>query len=216
MKIVSQITTALGIAVAATGIAVTSANADSVTVKSGDTLSSIAESHNTNADILAQLNQLADKNVIFVGQEIALDAESAPVASSVQTATLAAAPTQPVAQATTTSTPIQTTYTTPVTTTQAAPVKAQASVANTNSGSTKEQFLANGGTEALWNSVVMPESGGNPNAVSSNGYRGLGQTKQSWGSGSVADQTHGLVNYATSRYGSVSNAVQFRQANGWW
>ena len=201
MKIVSQITTALGIAVAATGIAVTSANADSVTVKSGDTLSSIAEAHNTNADSLAQLNQLANKNVIFVGQEIALDAESAPVASGVQTATLAAAPTQTVAQATTT---------------QAAPVKAQASVANTNSGSTKEQFLANGGTEALWNSVVMPESGGNPNAVSSNGYRGLGQTKQSWGSGNVADQTHGLVNYATSRYGSVSNAVQFRQANGWW
>lgn len=214
MKIVSQITTALGIAVAATGIAVTSANADSVTVKSGDTLSSIAEAHNTNADSLAQLNQLANKNVIFVGQEIALDAESAPVASGVQTATLAAAPTQTVAQATTT--PIQTTYTTPVTTTQAAPVKAQASVANTNSGSTKEQFLANGGTEALWNSVVMPESGGNPNAVSSNGYRGLGQTKQSWGSGSVADQTHGLVDYASSRYGSVSNAVQFRQANGWW
>lgn len=214
MKIVSQITTALGIAVAATGIAVTSANADSVTVKSGDTLSSIAEAHNTNADSLAQLNQLADKNVIFVGQEIALDAESAPVASSVQTTTLAAAPTQTVAQATTT--PIQTTYTTPVTTTQAAPVKVQPSVANTNGGSTKSQFLANGGTEALWNSVVMPESGGNPNAVSSNGYRGLGQTKQSWGSGSVADQTHGLVDYATSRYGSVSNAVQFRQANGWW
>ena len=214
MKIVSQITTALGIAVAATGIAVTSANADSVTVKSGDTLSSIAEAHNTNADSLAQLNQLADKNVIFVGQEIALDAESAPVASSVQTTTLAAAPTQTVAQATTT--PIQTTYTTPVTTTQAEPVKVQPSVANTNGGSTKSQFLANGGTEALWNSVVMPESGGNPNAVSSNGYRGLGQTKQSWGSGNVADQTHGLVNYATSRYGSVSNAVQFRQANGWW
>ena len=214
MKIVSQITTALGIAVAATGIAVTSANADSVTVKSGDTLSSIAEAHNTNADSLAQLNQLADKNVIFVGQEIALDAESAPVASSVQTTTLAAAPTQTVAQATTT--PIQTTYTTPVTTTQAEPVKVQPSVANTNGGSTKSQFLANGGTEALWNSVVMPESGGNPNAVSSNGYRGLGQTKQSWGSGSVADQTHGLVDYATSRYGSVSNAVQFRQANGWW
>lgn len=214
MKIVSQITTALGIAVAATGIAVTSANADSVTVKSGDTLSSIAEAHNTNADSLAQLNQLADKNVIFVGQEIALDAESAPVASSVQTTTLAAAPTQTVAQATTT--PIQTTYTTPVTTTQAEPVKVQPSVANTNGGSTKSQFLANGGTEALWTSVVMPESGGNPNAVSSNGYRGLGQTKQSWGSGSVADQTHGLVDYATSRYGSVSNAVQFRQANGWW
>ena len=49
-------------------------------------------------------------------------------------------------------------------------------------GSVKAQFLAAGGTEAMWNTIVMPESGGNPNA--SNGqYHGLGQTNQSWGSG---------------------------------
>lgn len=41
-------------------------------------------------------------------------------------------------------------------------------------GSTKAQFLAAGGTEALWNSIVLPESGGNPNAVNPAGYRGLG------------------------------------------
>ena len=32
----------------------------------------------------------------------------------------------------------------------------------------------------------MPESGGNPNAVNPAGYRGLGQTMESWGTGSVA------------------------------
>ena len=54
----------------------------------------------------------------------------------------------------------------------------------------KAQFLANGGTEAAWNAIVMPESSGNPNA--SNGqYHGLGQTNQSWGTGSVASQTQG-------------------------
>ena len=38
----------------------------------------------------------------------------------------------------------------------------------------------------------MPESSGNPNA--SNGqYHGLGQTNQSWGTGSVASQTQGMV-----------------------
>ena len=84
------------------------------------------------------------------------------------------------------------------------------------SGSFYDQFIAAGGTSALWNAIVMPESGGNPNAVSPNGYRGLGQTKEGWGTGSVAQQTAGLVNYAVSRYGSIDGAIQFRLANGWW
>ena len=84
------------------------------------------------------------------------------------------------------------------------------------SGSVYDQFIAAGGTAALWNAIVMPESGGNPDAVSPNGYRGLGQTKQAWGTGSVAQQTAGLVNYAVSRYGSIDGAIQFRLANGWW
>lgn len=84
------------------------------------------------------------------------------------------------------------------------------------SGLVYDQFIAAGGTAALWNAIVLPESGGNPNAVSPNGYRGLGQTKQAWGTGSVAQQTAGLVNYAVSRYGSIDGAIQFRLANGWW
>lgn len=83
-------------------------------------------------------------------------------------------------------------------------------------GSTKSQFLAAGGTEAMWNSIVLPESSGNPNAVSPNGYQGLGQTKESWGTGSVAEQTSGMLNYAKKRYGSVDAAIQFRNANNWW
>ena len=83
-------------------------------------------------------------------------------------------------------------------------------------GSVKAQFLANGGTEAAWNTIVMPESGGNPNAVNPLGYRGLGQTKESWGTGSVASQTKGLINYANSRYGSLSNAIAFRSSHNWW
>lgn len=83
-------------------------------------------------------------------------------------------------------------------------------------GSTKSQFLAAGGTEAMWNSIVLPESSGNPNAVSPNGYQGLGQTKESWGTGSVAQQTSGMLNYAEERYGSIDAAIQFREANNWW
>lgn len=83
-------------------------------------------------------------------------------------------------------------------------------------GSTKAQFLAAGGTDAMWNSIVLPESSGNPNAVSPNGYQGLGQTKESWGTGSVSDQTSGMLNYAEERYGSIDAAIQFRNANNWW
>ncbi|MEE0002611.1 hypothetical protein [Weissella confusa] len=85
-----------------------------------------------------------------------------------------------------------------------------------NQGSVYDQFIAAGGTDAMWKYIVMHESGGNPNAVSPNGYRGLGQTKQSWGTGTVAQQTAGMINYAVTRYGSIDNAIKFRQANGWW
>ena len=84
---------------------------------------------------------------------------------------------------------------------------AQASAASTG-GSVKAQFLAAGGSEAMWNSIVMPESSGNPNAVNPAGYRGLGQTKESWGTGSVADQTKGMLNYAKQRYGSEAAALE--------
>lgn len=83
-------------------------------------------------------------------------------------------------------------------------------------GSVKARFLNSGGTERMWNSIVLPESSGNPNAVSPNGYHGLGQTKEHWGYGSVENQTKGMINYAVSRYGSVDNAVNFRLNNGWW
>lgn len=68
----------------------------------------------------------------------------------------------------------------------------------------------------MWNTIVMPESSGNPNAVNELGYRGLGQTKESWGTGSVAEQTKGMINYANERYGSVEAALDFRSSNNWW
>ena len=90
-----------------------------------------------------------------------------------------------------------------------------ASSGNTG-GSVKEQFLNAGGTEAMWENIVMPESGGDPNAQNPAGYTGLGQTKESWGSGSVEAQTKGMINYAKDRYGSIDNAISKRQSQGWW
>lgn len=85
-----------------------------------------------------------------------------------------------------------------------------------SNGSVKEQFLAAGGTQAMWTNIVMPESSGNPNAVNHLGYSGLGQTKEHWGTGSVETQTKGMINYAKERYGSVDAAMAFRQQNNWW
>lgn len=102
------------------------------------------------------------------------------------------------------------------TTSQSTSSQSTSSSSASTGGSVKAQFLAAGGTEEIWNTIVLPESGGNPNAVNELGYRGLGQTKESWGTGSVADQTKGLLNYAKQRYGSVDSALSFRNSNNWW
>ncbi|MBM7617124.1 LysM repeat protein [Weissella uvarum] len=217
----------------------TVANAATYTVQKGDTLSEIASKFNVSIDDLVKKNNITDKNLIFTTQKIEVSSDDvksdvATKASSQQAAQAAAntvatsvAKQQPAAKHA--EEPKQVAQAKPVAT--ASVEKAQpaseepATVAQTTdakpaaaaaSGSTHDQFIANGGTEAMWQTIVQPESGGNPNAVSSNGYQGLGQTKEAWGTGSVADQTKGMVNYANSRYGSVENAIAFRQANGWW
>lgn len=89
------------------------------------------------------------------------------------------------------------------------------SESNESTSSVYQEFIDAGGTKALWDRIVIPESGGNPNA--SNGqYHGLGQTNQSWGYGSVENQTKGMINYAKERYGSIDKAISFREANGYW
>lgn len=215
--------TALTVAGLATFAMAENASADTYTVQSGDTLSQIAANHNTTVDTLVANNNIADSNVIFVGQQVEIDGVASNASYDATQADVAAvvASQAPVTQ--------QVSYTAPVTTVDysaqsQAPVAQEVSytapVATTTttaaaSGSTYDQFIAAGGTDALWTAIVMPESGGNPDA--SNGqYKGLGQTNQSWGTGSVSDQTAGMLNYATSRYGSVDSAIAFRAANGWW
>ena len=51
----------------------TLANADSYTVKSGDTLSALAASHHTTVDKIAQKNKISNIHLISVGQVLELD-----------------------------------------------------------------------------------------------------------------------------------------------
>lgn len=215
-----KVLTALTVAGVATAAMATDVSADTYTVKSGDTLSSIAADHNTTVDRILNVNKIADSNMIFVGEQFELDDQAA----NAQTQAVA-----PASSATTTQQSVATSVAPAASqapSQAAAPASSAATTTKTStasnsastssaSGSTYDQFIAAGGTSELWESVVMPESGGNVNA--SNGqYHGLGQTNQSWGTGSVENQTKGMLDYANSRYGSIDSAISFRAANGWW
>lgn len=170
-----------------------------VQVVSGDTLSEIANEYGVDVDTLASNNHIANKNLIHVGDKLVVT----PQAKN--------------NQAQSTNTQVQTSVITQPQSTSQAPVQQTSAPATSNvsGGSVHDQFIAAGGTESMWNTIVIPESGGNPNATNGQ-YSGLGQTNQSWGTGSVAEQTQGMINYANSRYGSISNAIAFRASNGWW
>lgn len=168
---------------------ITAASADTYTVKSGDTLNQIAQKHSTTAEKIASDNNIANINLIYVDETLKIN-EDLPSTSTEETA--------------------QTENTNSVVTSTAVETP------TSNSGSVHDRFISAGGTEAMWNTIVLPESGGNPDITSPNGYHGLGQTMQSWGYGSVETQTAGMIAYANSRYGSIENAISFRLANHWW
>lgn len=202
---------ASAVTLGAVSIAQVSASADTHTVQSGDTVWAIAQSNNTTVAEIEAINNFSDVNMIHVGDLIELPG------SEVADTPVASVATPAVEQSTA-----------PVVNTPATPNVDNNTVQNSNQeakfedtttvsyGSVYDEFIANGGTPALWQNVVMPESGGNPNAVSPNGYHGLGQTMQYWGYGSVSTQTQGMVEYAVNRYGSVENAIAFRLSNNWW
>ncbi|MBM7616659.1 surface antigen [Weissella uvarum] len=89
-------------AVAAFGGATAVASADSVTVKSGDTLYSIAKANDVSVSELAKINKVTNPDLIFVGQELK-------VSKSASAAKPASQNTAATAQATTTTASTQTT-----------------------------------------------------------------------------------------------------------
>ena len=212
------------------------AQAATVTAQSGDTVSKLADEYGVSINSIEKANNInSDTHLIFAGQKYDIPDSEKTQTTNNNAQVQQAAQAQQQASAAQAQQQAASVQQTAQTQQQASAAQAQqqaASVQQTaqtqqasnaatkqaasTGGSTYSQFIAAGGTDALWNTVVQPESGGNPNAVSPNGYHGLGQTKEGWGYGSVASQTAGMLNYATSRYGSVGGAVAFRQAHGWW
>lgn len=200
MNYLSKITTTLGIAAAFGAIAATTASADSVTVNPGDTLSKIALEHNTDADTLAALNGIQNKNLIFVGDTIQLDANTAVTMPALQTQVQA--PAEPVAPV------VQEQAPAPV----AQPAQQTPAVAPATQGV--------GESDAL-NALIARESGGNTNATNGQFY-GIGQlspqarARYGGNSSDYNDQLNAMKSYINDRYGSAENAWAHSQATGWY
>ena len=191
MSYLSKVITTVGIAASATIIGTVSASADSVTVKSGDTLNKIAEANNTDADTLASINHIQNKNLIYVGDVIELSAST----NTQNVTTTAPAQTQTYSQTTS--------YTASVTPVQAA------TQASTSSNS------------AALNALIARESGGNTGATNGQYYgigQLSAQARAIYGGNSsdYNDQLNAMKSYITARYGSAENAWAHSQATGWY
>jgi LysM repeat protein len=200
-KITAAITGAVALGTVATA---TTANADSIyTVQAGDTLSGISYKlgHDlTFVDTLANNNNLADKNLIYVGQQLVIkdDGEVAP-ATQEEVATLPAANVAPQAD------------------TQATPAENQAQQQSSAQASTGYNSNVAGNDAAAKAWIAARESGGSYSARNGQ-YIGKYQLSASYLNGdySEANQERVADQYVASRYGSWSAAQSFWQSHGWY
>ncbi len=207
IKVATAITGALALGTVATA---TTANADSVyTVQSGDTLSGISYKlgHDlTFVDTLASNNNIANKNLIYVGQKILIKDDG-----EVTTATAQQAATLPSANNTTTSTASQNTQAAQNTQSN----NTAATTTNNASANYSSSVSGNDAAAKAW--IAGRESGGNYGARNGQ-YIGKYQLSASYLNGdySAANQERVADNYVASRYGSWTAAQQFWQSHGWY
>ena len=172
------------------------------TVKEGDTLSEIAETHNTTVEKLAENNHIDNIHLIYVGQELVIDGPVAPVATPAPT-TYAA----PAAQDETVSAPVAETTEVVEETPVASEAVAEETVASTVSGSEAEA--------KEW--IAQKESGGSYTATNGR-YIGRYQLTDSYLNGdySAENQERVADAYVAGRYGSWTAAKNFWLNNGWY
>ncbi len=174
------------------------------TVKEGDTLSEIAETHNTTVEKLAENNHIDNVHLIYVGQELVIDGPVAPVATPAP-ATYAA----PAAQDETVSAPVA------ETTEVVEEAVAEETVA---AAETSAPVATVSGSEAEakeW--IAQKESGGSYTATNGQ-YIGRYQLTDSYLNGdySAENQERVADAYVAGRYGSWSAAKNFWLNNGWY
>ena len=171
------------------------------TVKEGDTLSEIAETHNTTVEKLAENNHIDNIHMIYVGQELVIDGPAAPVAPASTTYEAPAAQDETVSATVAETTEVE--EETPV----ASETVAEETVASTVSGSEAEA--------KEW--IAQKESGGSYTATNGR-YIGRYQLTDSYLNGdySAENQERVADAYVAGRYGSWTAAKNFWLNNGWY
>ena len=181
------------------------------TVKEGDTLSEIAETHNTTVEKLAENNHIDNIHMIYVGQELVIDG---PVASAVTPAPTTYA--APAAQDETVSAPVA--ETTEVVEEAAPAASAPVAEETVAAAETSAPAATVSGSEAEakeW--IAQKESGGSYTATNGR-YIGRYQLTDSYLNGdySAENQERVADAYVAGRYGSWSAAKNFWLNNGWY
>ncbi len=171
------------------------------TVKEGDTLSEIAETHNTTIEKLAENNHIDNIHMIYVGQELVIDGPAAPVASASTTYEAPAAQDEAVSAPVAETTEVE----------EETPVVSEAVVEETVASSVS-------GSEAEakeW--IAQKESGGSYTATNGR-YIGRYQLTDSYLNGdySAENQERVADAYVAGRYGSWTAAKNFWLNNGWY
>ena len=180
------------------------------TVKEGDTLSEIAETHNTTVEKLAENNHIDNIHLIYVGQELVIDGPVAPVATPAP-ATYAA----PAAQDETVSAPVVETTEVVEETPVASEAVAEETVVSTEASAPAATVSGSEAEAKEW--IAQKESGGSYTATNGR-YIGRYQLTDSYLNGdySAENQERVADAYVAGRYGSWTAAKNFWLNNGWY
>ena len=185
------------------------ANADTVTVKAGDTVSELAQKYNTTVNTIQQLNNLSNPNLIFVGQQLKVNNDNNGQAVAQQNTNNNAQAAQQ--QATSQNTQAQ------ASTQQAAQQSASQNTQAQASNNSNYSSNVSGSDAAAKAWIAQHESSNNYNARNGQ-YIGKYQLSASYLNGdySPANQERVADQYVAQRYGSWTNAQRFWEANGWY
>lgn len=177
------------------------------TVKAGDTLSEIAETHNTTVEKLAKLNNIKNIHLIYVDQVLVIDGQ-APVAQTTTEAPVAEIEKTPAVA----ETAVEETYEAPA----PAAAESYSAPAATESYSAPAATVSGSEAEAKeW--IAQKESGGSYTATNGR-YIGRYQLTDSYLNGdySAENQERVADAYVAGRYGSWIAAKNFWLNNGWY
>ena len=195
-KVALSIACAAGFTVAGAA----AANADTVTVKSGDTLSQIADENNTTVSSIQSLNSLQNIHLIFPGQKLVINANNGDAAVS----------TQQSAQTGQQASQQQTTQ-------QASQQQTTQQASQQQTMQTTQQAVASSSEQAARDWIAARESGGSYTAQNGN-YYGKYQLSSAYlgGDYSAENQERVADSYVLNRYGSWANAKSHWLQNGWY